>query len=471
MKYKDKWPMVVVLLLVTSCKVSQKYEEPRMDTASRYRGQVELDSPTIASKNWSDFFTDTALRKLIAKGLEENFDVKMGLQRIIAAQAAFRQSRQAFLPEINASASVKRSRLAFPQGYGLINNATQYDAGLTMAWELDVWGKLNSSKKAALASLLATDAAQKAIRSKLVSDIAANYYTLLALDQRLNVLEMTLENRKNDVLTMRELKRSAVVNGAAVVQSEANQYAVEVAIPDVKQQIRETENVLCLLLGQTPGAIARTGLSEQVIPEALSTGVPAHLLRYRPDVAEAELTFRTAFEQVNVAKTAFYPSLNITAAGGFTSFDFSAWFTNAGLFAHVMGGLTQPIFNRGANKARLKTAEAQKQEAFYNFNKTLLTAGKEVSDALFLLEAASLKEHSRKKELNALEKAVDFTKELLRYSSATNYTDVLLSEQNLLNAQMNRIDDQLQQWQAVIALYRALGGGAQADAGLANYAE
>lgn len=453
--------LVLVLLFVTSCKVTEKYRLPSEEVDSYYRGQTSVDSNTIAAKAWKDFFTDTALQALIAKGLAENLDLKMALQRIIAVQATFRQTKQAFLPEVNTTASVKRSRLAFPQGYGLINNVTQYDAGVTMAWEADVWGKLKSGKKAALANLLAGNAAQQAIQSKLVADIATNYYTLLALDQKLNVLELTLVNRKDDVMAMRDLKASAMVNGAAVVQSEANQYAVEVAIPDVKRQIRETENVLCLLLGQPSGSIKRTELSKQVLPHGLSAGVPAQLLRFRPDVAEAELLFRKAFEQVNVARTAFYPSLNITAASGFTSFDFSEWFTNAGLFANVMGGLTQPIFNRGANKARLKTAEARQQEAFYNFNKTLLTAGKEVSDALFLLETATAKERSRQKELTALEKAVDFTKELLRYSSATNYTDVLLSEQNLLRAQMNRIDDQLQQWQAVVELYRAVGGGAE----------
>lgn len=461
MKYRNKGLIVVILSIVASCKVTQKYDAPDAKIISNYRSQTQADSNTVASKNWSDFFTDTALRKIIADGLEENLDLKMGIQRIVAAEAAFSQSRQAFFPEINGAASIKRSRLAFPQGYGLINNATQYDAGLTMAWEADIWGRLKSSKKAALANLLATEAAQRAIRSKLVADIATNYYALLALDQKLRVLELTLENRKKDVLTMRELKASAVVNGAAVVQSEANQYAVEVLIPDIKRQIRETENVLCLLLGRPSGAIERTTLSNQKLPLDLSAGIPVQLLRFRPDVAEAELVFRTAFEQVNVAKTAFYPGFNITAAGGFTSFDISEWFTNAGLFANIMGGLTQPVFNRGVNKARLKTAEAQQQEAFYNFNKTLLTAGKEVSDALFSLESASLKETSRRNELRSLEKAVDFTKELLRYSSATNYTDVLLSEQNLLNAQMDRIDDQLQQWQAVIALYRAVGGGSQ----------
>ncbi|MDQ0109953.1 NodT family efflux transporter outer membrane factor (OMF) lipoprotein [Chitinophaga terrae (ex Kim and Jung 2007)] len=451
--------LVLLGLLAASCKVTEQYRRPAGSSVV-YREQAADDTSTIASVNWRDFFKDPALQKLIEKGLQENLDLKMAVQRIIAAQANYKQSRQAFLPDVNGSVSVKESRLSYPQGYGIINSATQYDIGITANWEADIWGKLRSSKRAAFANLLGTEAAKRAIQSKLVSDVAAAYYSLLALDAQLKVLELTLANRKEDVAAMYDLKASAIVNGAAIVQSEANQYTVEVAIPDTKRQIRETENFLCMLLGQPSGTIERSRLSTQQLPGSLAVGVPAQLLMFRPDVQEAELNFRSAFELNNVARTAFYPSLNIGAAGGFSSFDFSQWFSSTGLFANVVGGLTQPIFNRGLNKARLKTAQAKQQEAFYNFSKVLLMAGREVSDALYALQSASEKESSRSRQLQALEKAVDFTKDLLRYSETTNYTDVLTSEQHLLNAQVGQIGDQLQQWQAVIALYKAVGGGA-----------
>ncbi|SEW45220.1 efflux transporter outer membrane subunit [Chitinophaga arvensicola] len=452
--------LVVLGLSVVSCKITRPYTSPEAGPSSLYREQSGTDTANIASVNWSDFFKDTTLQALIAKGLQENLDMKMAVQRIMAAQASYRQSKLAFLPDLNGSVSVKESRLSFPQGYGIINSATQYDLGFTAGWEADIWGKLRSGKRAALANLLATDAAKRAIRSKLVSDIAVAYYSLLALDAQLKVLELTLKNRKEDVAAMRDLKASAIVNGAAIVQSEANQYTVEVAIPDTKRQIRETENLLCMLLSMPSGTIERSSLSTQLLPGTLTVGVPAQLLRFRPDVQEAELTFRSAFEMTNIARTAFYPTLSISASGGFSSFDFSQWFTGTGLFANVVGGLTQPVFNRGLNTARLKTAEAKQQEAFYNFSKSLLTAGREVSDALYALQSAREKESGRSRQLVALEKSVEFTKDLLRYSETTNYTDVLTSEQHLLSAQMGQIGDQLQQWQAVIALYRAVGGGA-----------
>lgn len=449
--------LLALLTLAAACRITQPYQSPEMNVDGLYRDQQNGDTNTIAARPWQSFFTDTLLQQLITRGIRENLDLRIAMQRIIAAQAALKQSKLAFLPDVNASASVKQSRLAFPQGYGLITSATQYDVNMAASWEADIWGKLRSGKRAAQAALLGTVAAQQAVKSSLVADIAAAYYSLLALDQQLLVLQQTLANRAEDVSSMKELKASGVVNGAAVVQSEANQYAAAVAIPDVKRQIRETENALSILLALPPGPIARGSMATQQLPQDLSAGVPAQLLQYRPDVKAAEYAFRNAFENTNIARTAFYPSLSITAAGGFTSFDFSKWFTDAGLFGNVIGGLTQPIFNRGQNKARLTTAQAKQQEALYNFSKTMLTAGKEVSDALYSLTSAGEKKESREKQLASLEKAVDFTKELLRYSSSTNYTDVLTSEQNLLSAQMGRINDQLQQWQAVIALYRALG--------------
>ncbi|KAA6438546.1 TolC family protein [Dyadobacter flavalbus] len=189
------------------------------------------------------------------------------------------------------------------------------------------------------------------------------------------------------------------------------------------------------------------------------TGVPAQLLAVRPDVQQAELSFRNAFELTNVACTYFYPSLTITASAGFATAN-----TLAGFFAHtfygsLISGLTQPILSKGENRCRLRAAEATQAEAFFTYKSTLLTAGQEVSNALYSYQMAVEKAESRQQQTAELEKAVSFTKELLRYTSNTNYTDMLTAEQNLLSAQLNGVSDRLQQLQAVVQLYRALGGG------------
>ncbi|MGZ3765158.1 MAG: TolC family protein, partial [Mucilaginibacter sp.] len=264
--------------------------------------------------------------------------------------------------------------------------------------------------------------------------------------------------RVTEVETMKALKEGAVVTGAAVVQSEANRYAAEVSVPDIRQNIRETENALCVLLARAPGPIKRTTLALQQAHTELATGVPTLLLNNRPDVQQAEFALRSSFENTNIARAYFYPSFTITAQGGLSSLNLSSFF-NGSVFFNLIGGLTQPIFSQGQNKARLKTAQAQQQEALYNFQQSLLTAGQEVSNTLFSYQTAVEKEQTRLKQLQALEKAVDYTKELMRYSSATNYTDVLTSEQSLLAAQLSSVNDSLQKLQAIVNLYRALGGG------------
>jgi len=305
---------------------------------------------------------------------------------------------------------------------------------------------------------LQSDATRRAVQTQLIATIANSYYTLLALDKQLAITEQTIQIRMQDVETMKALKEGAVVNGAAVVQSEANLYAAQVTLPDLKRSIKEAENALNIALAQAPGTVNRTTLDQQVPYADLKTGVSAQLLQNRPDVIAAEFGFRSAFENTNVAKTYFYPALTLTAAGGLTSLQLSNFFDNS-IFYNLVGGLTQPIFAKGANKARLTTAQANQQIAFYTFQQALLTGGQEVSNALYAYQTAEEKETTRAKQIASLTKAVDFTKELLRYSSATNYTDVLTSEQSLLTAQLNGINDRLQKLQSVVNLYRALGGG------------
>jgi len=460
-----KYTFSVLLLIcaLLSCKVTKPYGQPDLNTNDLYRGQSNTDTATIASMPWESLFADTTLKALIREGLYQNLNLKVAVQKIAEAQASFGQSKAAFLPGLSGNASVARSKqslasLDYPPGIIVNTVTTAYQFGLTSSWEADVWGQLSSAKKADYANLLQTDAAKRAIQTQLIADIANNYYLLLAYDKELEILDKTLQNRVKDVETMKALKEGDVVNGAAVVQSEANRYAAEVAIPDIKRSIRETENAIDILVGRPPGPLNHAKLDDQKPITDLQTGIPAQLLKNRPDVQQAEFAFRSAFENTNLARTYFYPAFTITASGGFSNLQLKDFFVNS-VFYNLAAGLTQPIFNQGANKARLKTAQAQQMEALYNFQQSLLTAGQEVSNALYAYQTGVEKDSSRGKEIIALEKSVDYTEQLLRYSSATNYNDVLTSEQNLLSAQLSAVNDRLQQLQAIVNLYRALGGG------------
>ncbi|MNS63145.1 Toluene efflux pump outer membrane protein TtgI precursor [compost metagenome] len=428
-----------------------------------YRDQSTTDSTTIADMPWNTVFKDEKLNALIQKGLEQNLNLKNAIENIVQARASLRQSKLAYYPSLQLDANVTHNKqsqagLNFPAGININTLTTTYKLGVSSSWEIDVWGKLSSSKRAALATYLASDAAKQAVQTQLIADIANNYFLLLSYDESLKITEETLKSRIENVETIKALKEGAIVTGAAVVQSEANQHAAEVLIPDLKQSIRETENALNILLGQGPGPIDRGVLGTQIIPEKIAIGMPAQLLNNRPDVRQAEFNFRVAFESTNLAKTYFYPSLTLTASTGFSNLELSDFFSHS-IFYSIIGGLTQPLFNNGLNKMRLTTAQSQQLQAYNNFQQSLLVAGQEVSNALYAYQMAVEKEDSRAKQIAALEKAVDFTQELLEYSSATNYTDVLTSQQNLLAAQLNGVNDNLQKLQAVINLYRALGGG------------
>lgn len=458
--------LVLTAALLSACSVTSKYERPTtLKTEQLYRDQKSSDTTTIADLPWQSVFKDEKLNALIQKGLDQNLNLKNAIENIVQSRASLRQSKLAYYPTLQVDANATHTKqseagLNFPAGININTLTTTYKLGLSTSWEADIWGKLSSSKRAALATYLATDAAKQAVQTQLIADIANNYFMLLAYDKSLKITEETLASRIKNVETIKDLKEGAIVTGAAVVQSEANLHAAEVLIPDLKQNIRETENAINILLGQASGSqpIERAELGAQIIPENIAIGVPSQLLENRPDVRQAEFNFRVAFESTNLAKTYFYPSLTLTASSGFSNLELKDFFTNS-IFYSIIGGLTQPIFNQGKNKLRLTTAQSQQLQAYNNFQQSLLTAGQEVSNSLYAYEMAVAKEDSRAKQIAALEKAVDYTEQLLEYSSATNYTDVLTSQQNLLAAQLSGVNDNLQKLQAVVNLYRALGGG------------
>ncbi|MCD0467161.1 efflux transporter outer membrane subunit [Flavobacterium sp. ENC] len=456
--------LVLAAAILSACSVTKKYERPAsVSTEKLFRDETSADTTSLAAMPWQSVFKDAKLNALIQKGLDQNLNLKNAIENIIQAQATLRQSKLAYYPTLNLDANVTRNKqseagLNFPPGININTLTTTYKLGVSTSWEADIWGKLSSSKRAALATYLATDAAKQAVQTQLISDIANNYFLLLSLDKQLEITEKTLESRIKNVETIKSLKEGAIVTGAAVVQSEANRYAAEVLIPDLKQSIRETENALNILMGQGPGTIERGVLADQVIPENIKVGVSSQLLENRPDVRQAEFNFRTAFETTNLARTYFYPSLTLTASGGFSNLELKDFFSNS-VFYSIIGGLTQPLFNQGLNKARLTTAQSKQLQALNNFQQKLLVAGQEVSNSLYAYQMAVEKQESRARQIESLEKAVDYTQQLLEYSSATNYTDVLTSEQNLLSAQLSGVNDNLQKLQALVNLYRALGGG------------
>lgn len=441
-----------------SCSTTRHFTRETVNTNGLYGNLATTDSVTLADKPWHELFTETYLQKLIEEGLNNNPDLQIAIQKVMQAEAYFSQSKAAMLPGISAKGTgtyVRNPESIYPDGPREVNN---FQLGAEASWEVDLWGKLRSSKRSAYANLLASDAGKKAIETRLISNIATAYYSLAGLDAKLAITRQTVKNNIDLVETIKVLKESGRVTGAAIVQSEAARYAAEVTIPDLEQQIRETENTLCLLLGRAPGTIERGKIDEQTLSSVLQTGVPAQLLDNRPDVMQAEFAVMSAYETTNSARAYFYPALTLTASTGFAATDLDQLLDPKSFAANVIGGLTQPLFNKKVNTTRLKVAQAQQEEALINFRNTLLKAGQEVHNAMGSYESSVQKIALRQLQLEALNKSVDYTKELLTYGSAT-YTEVLNAQTSLLSAQLSSVNDQLQQLNAVVTLYRALGGG------------
>ncbi len=460
--------LAIVTLSFASC-VTQKYKAPGIPINGQlYRADSTTapgDTTTIATLPYRSLFADTILQNLIEEGLRENPDLKVAMERMTEAGENFKQSKAASLPSLSANVNVTQSKLsanaqdvppAYIGSYPL--TTTTYTASLSTSWEADIWGKFKSSKRSYLAAFLQSDAARRVIETQLIADIAGYYYQLLSYDEQLRITQQTAVNRQEDVTTIKAMMESGLATGAAVAQSDANRVSAELLLPDLKQNVRETENALSILLGRVPGPIRRSTLAEQVPYTNLETGVSSLLLQNRPDVQEAVYAFHAAFETVNVAKTYFYPQFTVTAQGGLSTLEIKNFFDHS-IFYNLVGGLTEPIFNNRQNKTRLHVAQAQQREAFYTYQKTLLTAGAEVSNGFFNYQTALDKQRQRVDQVRLLGQAVEFTKALLQYSSATNYTDVLTSEQSLLSAQLNSVNDRFQQLQAIVDLYKALGGG------------
>ncbi len=441
-----------------SCSMPQHFQRDTISTTGLYGNPETTDSVTIGDKPWHDIFSDTHLQQLINESLGSNPDLRIAIQKVNESEAYFSQSRSTMLPAINLGASgnyTKNPESVYPTGP--VETGT-WQIGAEASWEIDLWGKLRSSKRGAYANLLATDAGKKEVQTRLVANLATAYYTLIGLDSKLEITRQTVKNDIEQVETMKVLKESGKVTGAAIVQSEANRYAAEVTIPDLEQQIRETENVICLLLGRVPGTIERGKIVDQILPSSLQTGVPAHLLNNRPDVMQAEFGVMSAYETTNAARASFYPALTVSAQVGFVATNINQFFDPKTFASNIIGGLAQPLFNKRVNATRLKVAKAQQEEALISFRNTLLKAGQEVHNALGSYESSVQKIALRKFQLEALIKSVDYTKQLLTYGSA-NYTEVLTAETNLLSAQLSSINDHLQQLNAIVSLYRAVGGG------------
>jgi NodT family efflux transporter outer membrane factor (OMF) lipoprotein len=466
-KYKQrKSGILIIVLAVVALTSCQSYKHlgvpPHTDTDSIFRDVVSnSDTTTIADIPWREYFTDTKLQALITEGLEQNVDMKIALTRIKQAEANLSMARGNKLPDVSAGFQVDHTRTSSGEnGRDILGYASnQNSLGFLASWEVDLWGKLASKSRAQYANYLNSFEYKNLVQTELIANIANKYYNLQSLDRQLQITKETIVLLQENAETMSALKEAGQQNAAAVEQSNALLYSTQLSVPALESQIREQENAICLLLGRKPGQIERTSIGEQTVNTNLKIGVPVQLLSRRPDVKQTELNVLSAYATTDAAQASFYPSLTITSASfGLAAGGFSDFFKPEYIAANIVAGLTQPIFNRRQLKGNLKIAEAQQEEALLTFRNTVLLAGQEVSDILYGYESSLKKNEFRERQIASLTNAVDYSKDLLIAGEAI-YTEVLSAQQDLLSAQLNQVNDKLEQLTYGVNLYKALGGG------------
>ena len=446
-------------LLLTGCKsLYGNYERPDVKTSGIVRDPVDDKGALAGSSDfgnlpWRSVFTDPQLQTLIEKALENNPDLLNAALNIDIAEQQLRASKLAFLPSVVFAPNGSISH------FGTHTSSTQaYTLPITASWDVDLFGKLRSQKKAAQMALIQSRDYKVAVQTNLICNVANLYYTLLMLDRQKQIVDDMSGLTKNTWDMMKLQMEFGRARSTSVQSAEAAYYSVQTQGADIKRQIRETENTLSLLLGEPAQSIARGSLENQSLPTNFSGGIGVQLLSNRADVHANEMALAQCFYNIQEARSRFYPALNISPTGAWTN---SNGLVNPGkLLLSVVGSLTQPIFMRGQLKAGLRVAEDRYKQAYNTWQNSILKAGAEVSNALVAYNSADEKNKLQQQQIDVLKQNVDHT-QMLYTQSSSSYLEVITAQQSLLNAEISQVQEQFTKLQAIVNLYNALGGGSK----------
>ncbi|WP_316821804.1 efflux transporter outer membrane subunit [Pedobacter gandavensis] len=463
----NKFAALILLLGLAGCKVSKDLVLPVQSIPETFRDTQVDSTKSISKLSVQQFFTDITLRNLIDTALLRNYDLQIAMKNMTAAELLFRQTKLGNLPQINLNITANSSRPSDNSLNGLsagqflgTKHIEDFNANLGLSWEADIWGKIGSQKKAALASYLQSAEARKAVQMRLIASVAQGYYRLLMLDTQMLIARRNVA-LTDSTLTMIKMQFDAgQLSSLAIQQAEAQQLVAIQLVPALEQDIAIQENALSILVGRLPAAIIRKGsLDRANFPAQLSAGIPAALLAQRPDVRSAELGLDLANAQVGIAKASMYPSLNISATAGLNAFKASNWFNiPASLFGVVAGGITQPLFQRKQLKTQFEVSKIEREKAVLQFRQSVLIAVGEVSDELMRIKKLKQQQVIAERRAETLKLAVK-NAGLLFNNGMANYLEVITAQSNALQSELELASIKTAELNATVALYRALGGG------------
>ncbi len=446
--------LLAISLTISACGVYKRFSPPDVDTQNLLREETVVDTTSAAPTPWRTMFADTCLQSLIARGLERNTDLAVARLQIAEAQASLRSARLAYLPSASLNPKGEISRF---DG----ESKKTYNLGAEASWEVEIFGKTTNARRGAQAALEASEAYAQAVQTQMVATIAESYFALLLLDENLSISQQTLATWDENIDMLEALAQAGQSNDVAVHQARANRTALEASIVTIEKNIAQTENSLAALLREQSRAIARSSLAEQAFADSLpANGIPLKMLANRPDVRQAEAELAQAFYSTQSARSALYPSLTLSGSLGWTNSGSGAIVNPGKWLADAVAQLTQTLFNHGEGRANLRIAKAEQEAAQMQFEQSLYDAGCEVNDALAAWQAADRRIALDRMQIADLEAATEKTRLLVQYSN-TNYLEVLTAQQSLLSAQLTLAEDESDKALSVIALYRALGGGAE----------
>lgn len=464
-------PLLILGTLLYGCKTSNNIAgKAALNMPVTYTGVK--DTPSIASIIWKDYFRDKNLIALIDTALINNQDVLMAAQRIKAAQSDVLLNKGALKPVlgVGGTASLRKFGLYTMDGAGNITteitpgkivptDLPDYFVGLQTSWEIDVWRKLRNRKRAAVARFLSSVEGKNIVITNLITELAITYYELQSLDNQLVILDETIALQQNALDIVQVQNEVGTANLLAVEQYEAQLLNIKNMKLAIQQAIAENESKINFLSGRYPQHVYRDTVIG--ITQVIQTGIPSNLLKYRPDIRQAEYELAATKADVKAAKAAFYPTLNITGSLGLQAFRTDLLFTTPQSFAYgIFGNLAAPLLNRSAIKAEFRRANASQLEALYNYQKTILNGYIEVHNELARIKRLEEAYILKKRQTEILTNSINTSSELYNTGKAS-YLEVLIAQQNALQAKLELVETRKNQNAAMVNIYKALGGGWQ----------
>jgi multidrug efflux system outer membrane protein len=450
--------------LLAGCMVGPKYHRPAVQTPTAYRdlaenSQLQSQAASYADLPWWQVFQDPKLQELIRTALKQNYDLQLATERINAARAQLAVSRSSLFPQVAGSANFSGGKENVVQSkYNFLTLTA--DA----AFQLDLFGRLRRANEAARAQLLATEAARQTVILTLVSDVASDYFTLLQLDLQLQITSETVKTQTDSVKLTNLRLDHGVATKLDVLQAQQVLDTANAQVPDLERQIAEEENAISILLGNYPQDVPRgLALVEQTLPPEVPSGLPSSIIERRPDIREAEQNLIAANAEIGVAKAQFFPQIALTGSGG-GSFGRSSAFsslmsTQLGVWSYG-AQVSQPIFTGGALRGNLHLAKSQHEQVLIAYRQTIQRAFGDVSDALIGYQKFHQVRIRDQESVADLQESVRIS--TMRYrGGTTTYLEVLDGQRSLYAAELTLAEARGSEYQSLVQLYRALGGGWQ----------